>query len=216
MQHIPQPSRARRLAAFAAAAVLAIFGVAAIAQGLEGRSTVHDALKLEGVVGAPHMTPTAIAPMAKKAGLRDVALPTCSVAGKPVEDGETARCFAEYMRIDALMVTGGATYAQLPPYATKDGKGTNDPARARHGPDGKPVANPSLDVWVNETALSTALNTSYMAEQVSLFGIAVGAAFLLVAMVFAVVATAGGRFPSLASARRRTADESTSDARAPA
>jgi hypothetical protein len=32
-----------------------------------------------------------------------------------------------------------------------------------------------------------------MAEQISLFGIAVGAAFLLVGLVFAVVATRGGR-----------------------
>jgi hypothetical protein len=33
--------------------VLAIFGVTSIARGLDGRSTVHSALRLEGVVGSP-------------------------------------------------------------------------------------------------------------------------------------------------------------------
>ncbi|MEA2183852.1 MAG: hypothetical protein QOF69_3037 [Solirubrobacteraceae bacterium] len=195
MQQTSKPGRVRRIGAIAVAAVLTIFGVVAIAQGLTGRSTVHRALQQEAIVGLPYMTPTAIAPKAKEAGLRGVTLPTCSVAGKPVDDAATARCFAEYMRIDALMLTGGATYSQLPPYATKDGKGTSHPARAQHGPDGKPVTNPSVDVWVTETALSTALNTSYMAEQISLFGVAVGVAFLLVGVVFGVVATAGRRNP---------------------
>jgi hypothetical protein len=135
------------------------------------------------------MTPTAIAAKAKEAGLHGVALPTCSVAGKPVDDGATARCFAEYMRIDALTATHGETYAQLPAFATDDGKGTNDPARARRSPSGEPVSNPARDVWVTETALSTALNTSYMAEQISLFGIAVGVAFLLISVGFVLVAT---------------------------
>src|SRR3954466_13154141 len=102
-----------------AAAVLLAFGVVSIAQGLNGRATVHTALAREGVVGSPHMTPSAIAARAKEAGLRDVALPTCSVAGKPVADGATARCFAEYMRIDALLGTRGATYAQMPRFATE-------------------------------------------------------------------------------------------------
>jgi hypothetical protein len=185
--------RVRRLGGIAAAAVLVVFGAAAVAMGLDGRSTVRSALRQEGVVGAPHMTPAAIATMAKQAGLHGVALPTCSVAAKPVNHGAAARCFAEYMRIDALMATNGATYAQLPAFATRDGKGTNNPARARRGPDGQPLDNPARSVWVTATALSTALNTSYMAEQISLFGIAVGAAFLLVGLVFAVVATRGGR-----------------------
>jgi hypothetical protein len=203
MQNASPPSRRRRLGGIAAAVVLTIVGVAAVAKGLEGRSTVRNALQLERVVGSPHMTPTAIAARAKDAGLQDVALPECSVAGKQVDDGATARCFAEYMRIDALMATRGATYAQLPRFATDDGKGTNDPARAQQGPDGQPADNPARDVWVTQTALSTALNTSYMAEQISLFGIVVGAAFLLVGLAFAAVATAGMRVPSLASVRRR-------------
>ena len=206
-QNASSPSRRRRIAGLTAAGVLAIFGVAAIGQGLSGQSTVRDALALEGVTGAPHMTPAGIAANAKKAGLKGIALPTCSVAGKPVDDGASARCFAEYMRIDALVVTGGKTYAQLPPFASKDGKGTYDIAKAVKMPDGGPMNNPLGQMWVTETALTTALNTSYMAEQISLFGIAVGAAFLLVALAFGAASLRGLRIarPSLALARRRTA-----------
>jgi hypothetical protein len=205
MQNASPPSQRRRIAGLAAAVVLAVFGIAAIAQGLNGQSTVRDALALEGVSGAPYMTPAGIAANAKKAGLKNVALPTCSVAGTPIDDGASARCFAQYMRIDALVATAGKTYAQLPPFASKDGKGTYDPAAALKMPDGGPMNNPKSQLWVTETALTTALNTSYMAEQISLFGIAVGAAFLLVGLAFAATALHGMRIPrpSLAIARRR-------------
>jgi hypothetical protein len=205
MQTASSPSRRRRVTGLAAAAVLAVFGVAAIGQGLNGHSTVRDALALEGVTGAPHMTPARIAANAKKAGLKDVALPTCTVAGTPIDDGASARCFAQYMRIDALVATGGKTYAQLPPFASKDGKGTYDVAAALKMPDGGPMDNPKAQLWVTETALTTALNTSYMAEQISLFGIAVGGAFLLVGLAFGAAALHGMRIarPSLAIARRR-------------
>jgi hypothetical protein len=184
-----------------------IFGIASIAQGLEGRAMVRDALAQEDVVGSPHMTPAAIGTKAREAGLRDVVLPTCSVAGRPVDDGASARCFAEYMRIDALLATRGATYAQMPRFATADGKGTDDPARAQQDPSGRPVGNPARNVWVTQTALSNALNTSYMAERISLFAIAVGGAFLLVSLAFGVAALHGVPIarPSLATARRRPA-----------
>jgi F0F1-type ATP synthase membrane subunit c/vacuolar-type H+-ATPase subunit K len=199
----------RRIGVIAAAAVLTIFGVAAVVQGLDGRSTVRSALQQEEVVGQPYMTPAGIAAKAKDAGLRDVTLPDCSVAGKPVDDGASARCFAEYMRIDALVAANGSTYAQLPRFATDDGKGTNNAAKARKDADGQPVTNPARSVWVTQTALSTALNTSYMAEQISLFGIAVGAAFLLVGLAFGAVALGGVKLPARApsGARRRQAEK---------
>jgi hypothetical protein len=206
MQNTPPARRTIRLGAAAAAAVLTIFGVAAVVQGLDGRSTVRDALQKERVVGLPHMTPAAAEASVRKARLRDVAVPDCSVAGKSVDNGANARCFAEYMRIDALTATNGATYAQMPRFLTKDGKGTDDPAQAQKGPGGQPVDNPAREIWVTETALSTALNTSYMAEQLSLFGIAVGAAFLLVGLGFALVAATGARVLSLAFVRRREAE----------
>ena len=146
------------------------------------------------------MTPAGIAAMGKAAGLTNVPLPTCSVAGKPLDNGTDARCFAEYMRVDALVATGGKTYAQVPRFASKEGKGTNNEAQAVKLPNGVGMPNPARNVWITETALSTALNTSYMAEQISLFGIAVGGALLLVAAGFAAVALAGDRLPRLSPA----------------
>ena len=68
---------------FIAGAVLIAFGVAVIALGANGRSTVNSSLSQEKIVGTPDMTPTNIAAEAKKAGLpASIKLPTCSVAGK--------------------------------------------------------------------------------------------------------------------------------------
>ena len=130
---------------FAAGIVLVIFGVVAIAMGASGRSTVSDSLRKEQIVGTPDMTPAAIKAEAKAAGLENVSLPTCNVAGKSVTSGSDARCFASYMRIHGLEATGGLTYSQMPRYASADGKGTNVAAQAtkRAGPAARqPGARP--------------------------------------------------------------------------
>jgi hypothetical protein len=57
--------------------------------------------------------------------------------------------------------------------------------------EGKPVENPARSVWVEETALSTALNASDIAEQTAIFGIVVGVALLLAGIGFAVLTMAG-------------------------
>ena len=44
---------------------------------------------------------------------------------------------------------------------------------------------------MTETALTTALNTSYMADQLGLFGIVVGVALLLSGFGFAILAIGG-------------------------
>ena len=176
----------------AAGIVLIAFGMAAIVLGVNGRSTVHSSLKQEQIVGTPDMTPAAIKAEAQKAGLPpSTKLPTVAVAGKPINSGDRARAFASYMRIHALEATGGLTYAQMPRFATADGKGTNDPTKAQKGPTGQPVDNAARQVWVTETALSTALNTSYMAEQLAIFGIVVGVALLLAGIGFLVLALGG-------------------------
>ena len=69
---------------FAAGIVLIAFGAVAIAMGVNGRSTVNDNLRQEKIVGSPDMTPAAIKAEAKAAGLTNVSLPTCNVAGKTV------------------------------------------------------------------------------------------------------------------------------------
>ena len=200
-----------------AAAVLVAFGVAAIVMGVSGRGTVRDSLKLEQIVGSPDMTPALIKAEAKDAGLPStLALPTVSVAGQAINTGARARAFASYMRIHTLEATGGLTYSQLGRYTAKpgtpvkltDGKGaTNDPKYALTNPaSGQPVDNGLRNLWVTETALTTALNTSYMAEQLSLFGIVVGIALLLAGLGFGILAVAGAL---------RNPDRLLSTARAP-
>ncbi len=175
-----------------AAAILIAFGVTTIVMGFNGRATVRDSLKQEQIVGTPDMTPAAIAAAAKEAGLpANIDLPTVAVADKPINTGERARAFAGYMRIHALEASGGLTYAQMPRYATDDGKGTNDPALATKDENGQPVSNGARNTWVTETALSTALNMSYMAEQLSLFSIIIGVALLLSGFGFAILAIGG-------------------------
>ena len=177
---------------FFAAAILIIFGVTAIVMGFNGRNTVRDSLKQEAIVGTPDMNRTAIAAEAKKAGLpASIKLPTADIAGKPITTGARARTFATYMRIHTLEATGGLTYSQLPRYATADGKGTNDQTKALKAGNGQPLDNPVRNIWVTETALTTALNSSYLAENVALFGIVVGFGLLLTGLGFAILVFAG-------------------------
>ena len=63
----------------------------------------------------------------------------------------------------------------------------------RHGSarSKQPVQNGARQVWVSETALTAALNMSYMASQISLFGIVVGIALLLTGIGFAILAGVG-------------------------
>jgi hypothetical protein len=76
----------------------------------------------------------------------------------------------------------------MPRFATSDGKGTNDPKAALTDPkSGQPVDNAARNVWVTETALSTALNTGYFAENVAVFSIVMGVALLLTGIGFLVL-----------------------------
>jgi hypothetical protein len=185
-----------------AAVVLVAFGIAAIVMGVNGRDTVRHSLQLEQIVGTPDMTPAAIKAEAQKAGLpASVDLPTVAVAGKKIDTGSRARAFAGYMRIHTLEATGNLTYAQMGRYQAKPGTpakftdgrgGTSDSKYAVIDPKTKqPVDNGLRNLWVTETALTTALNTSYMADQLSLFGIVVGIALLLSGIGFAILAIGG-------------------------
>jgi hypothetical protein len=185
---------------FAAGAILVTFGVVAIVMGFNGRSTVSDSLKLEKITGTPDMTPALIAKEAKEAGLTGVSLPSKSVAGLPINSGERARTFASYMRIHTLEATGGYTYSQMGRFTAKPdtpkaqlavGGGTDNPQWAVMDTATKqPVANGARNIWVTETALTTALNTSYMADKLGLFGIVVGVALLLSGIGFIILAFA--------------------------
>jgi len=187
--------KALEIGGFVAAAVLIVFGVAAIVMGVNGRSTVQDSLKAEQIVGSADMTPALIKKEATDAGLSvsSLDIPTVAVAGKSIDTGGEARAFAQYLRIHALESSGGLVYAQMGRFVAANGapEGTSDEALAAKGADGQPVANAARNTWVTATALSTALNTSYMADQLALFGIVVGIALLLSGIGFGVLAVGG-------------------------
>ena len=175
-----------------AGTLLVAFAIGAIAIGIAGRHEVRQNVAREAIVGSPDMTPSAIKEEAAKAGLKNVDLPTCSVAGKSIDTGSDAKCFASYMRIHALEATGGLTYAQMGRFLDKNGKQTNDEAAAAVDPKTqRPVENLARNIWVTETALTTALNTSFFAERVALFSIVMGAALLLTGIGFLVLAYLG-------------------------
>ena len=173
-----------------AAAVLIVFGAVAITMGVNGRHTVDKSLSNEFIVGTPDMTPSAIKAEAVKAGIASSVKewPTQSVAGQKIDTGAKARLMAQYMRIHTLEATHGFTYAQMGIYTAKPGTpkaqlmpggGTDNATYAAIDPKTKaPVQNSARQIWVTETALTTALNTSYMASQLGLFGIVVGVALL--------------------------------------
>ncbi len=190
------------IAGIVAAVVMIAFGVVAIVMGASGGDTVTTELNRQNIEGSPDMTPTAIAGEAEEAGLpASVGLPTCDVAGKAIDSGERARCFADYMRIHALEATGGFTYSEMGRFEAKPnapkselaaGGGTENEKFAVTDPNtGGPAENGARNTWVTETALSTALNASYMAERLSLFGIVIGIALLLTGIGFAVLVASG-------------------------
>jgi len=193
-----------------AAVVLIAFGITAIILGANGLNEVSKGLKQQHITGTPNMTPSVEASLVTKAGLNPATLemPTCKVVGQAVTNGSKARCFAEYMRIDALMATGGKTFSQLPRFATANGVGTENEAEALKK-EGKPVEYPTRYVWVMGTALSTALDASDIAEQTATFGIVVGIALLLAGIGFGVLAIGGAlRNRETALPHRRTVDMS--------
>lgn len=189
-----------RIAGFAAGVLLVAVGIGSIVMGANGRDTVNDSLAQERIVGSPDMTPSAITKEASQAGLKNVDIPDSSVANQPIDNGGEARTFAQYMRIHALEATGGYTYAQMgqfeakpgaPKSALSPGGGTSDEKYAVIDKStGQPASNTARNVWVTETALTTALNSSYMADRISLFGIIVGIVLVIAGLGFVVLAYA--------------------------
>jgi hypothetical protein len=195
--------KALEIGGFVAAAVLIVFGVVAIAMGFNGRNTVNNSLSHEYIVAGSDMTPSAIKAEAQKAGIASSVKqwPTRDIAGQTIDTGAEAQAMAQYMHIHALEATGGFTYAQMGIYTAKPGTpkaqlepggGTSNAEFAAIDPTTKqPVQNSARQVWISETALTSALNMSQLASQVSLFGIVVGIALLLTGIGFAIIAGAG-------------------------
>jgi hypothetical protein len=172
---------------FVAGAVLIVFGAVAIFLGATGFTTVRDSIKQEHIVFGSAQDP-AVAKYADQ------------WAGEQVKTGDQARAFAKIMRMHVLEATGGLTYADMGRYQSAknpdDQRGTNDDTAAAKDADGNPIANGARNIWVTETALTTALSTSYMAERLSVFGLVVGVALLLTGVGFLILAYAVfGRVP---------------------
>src|SRR5918995_3472205 len=178
---------------FLAGAVLILFGVAAIYMGVDGRSTVRDSLKDEMVFFSTAEDEDAAT---------DKYAPQWY--GEQVKTGEQARAFAKVMREHQLERTEGLTYAQMGRFIAAenpdDPAGTSDEAAALKDEEGNAISNPARQSWVTAVAITTALNTSYMAEQLSIFGMVVGVALLLTGIGLVILAFAVfGREPSTAT-----------------
>ena len=179
---------------FVAGGVLILFGVVAIIMGVNGYNTTRDAIKAEGITFGSADDP-AVAKYAEQ------------WAGEQVTTGDQARAFAKIMRyhtINAEWNTEHLTYAEMGRFMAADDPsnpaGTSDEEAALKDENGQPVSNGFRNQWVTETALTTALNVSYMAEQLSLFGLVVGAALLLTGMGLVILAFAVfGRVPEAAT-----------------
>ena len=194
---------------FISGAILVVFGAGALYVAINGYQTVGDELGKEYIVGGSDMAPAEIEKAASEAGLpASIELPTCDVVDESIDTGTEARCFAQYMRVHALEATNGLTYAQMGRFQSAanpdDPAGTSDEAAAAKDENGEPISNGARNTWITETALATALNVSYMAQQISIFGIVVGIALLLtgvglVILAFAVFAGYGPRTEARAS-----------------
>ena len=184
--------RILEIGGIAAGVLMVAFGIGALVLGINARNTVGDELTREFIVGSPDMKPAEIQKAVQEARLTNVTIPSCDVAEEEIKSGADARCFAQYMRIHALVSSGGATYAQMGRFVAaanpNDPRGTSDEAAAAKDDSGKPISNAARNTWVTETALATALNVSYMAEQIAVFGIVVGIALLLSGIGFIILA----------------------------
>jgi F0F1-type ATP synthase membrane subunit c/vacuolar-type H+-ATPase subunit K len=173
-----------RYGGIAASIALIAFGIGAVVTGFSGRDQVRSSLGREQIVGTPDST----------------------IAGRKVDTGSEAQAFAKVMRKHTLEATGGQTYSQMGQFLDKAGKPTSDDKLAAVDPKtNKPVSNPARQIWVTETALTTALNTAYFAESTAMFAIVMGFALLLVGVGFLVLTLIALRRPSTATEPRWSA-----------
>jgi hypothetical protein len=173
----------------AASVMLIAVGAGAITIGALGVNEVRDTLARENIVGTPDST----------------------IPGQKVDTGSEAKAFANVMRKHALEASDGLTYAEMGRFLDKNGKQTSDEALAAKDENGQPVPNRARDLWVTETALTTALNTAFFAERVALFSIAMGVALLLTGIGFLVL-TLGGALGFVPVLRRKPQLETASAA----
>ena len=179
-----------------AGAVLIVFGVIAITMGVNGRNEVRSSLAAQQITAGDDAAEITNGNLAN---------------GAVINTGAKAREFAKVMEFHTLKATEGQRYAEMGRFLTPTGEATSDEAAAAKTPDGRPVENGLRNMWVTETALTTALNMSFMAEQLSLFGIVTGIALFLTGIGFLVLA-AGGALRKEQAITRQVAPQKTAAA----
>ena len=160
----------------AASVILVAFGAGAIGIGITGYNEVRDEIAVQKITATPdagEITNGRLEP------------------GQAIKTGADARAFADVMEFHALESTEGQRYAEMGRFLTPSGEQTSDEALAAKTPEGRPVENGLRNLWVTETALTTALNTAFFAERVAVFSIVMGVALLLTGIGFLVL-TLGG------------------------
>ena len=170
----------------AASVILVAFGAGAIAIGVNGYNEVRDSIAAQKITATPdagEITNGKLTP------------------GQDIKTGADAKAFAQVMEHHALESTKGLHYAEMGRFLTPKGEQTSDEALAAKGPDGQPVENGLRNLWVTETALTTALNTAFFAERVAVFSIVMGVALLLTGIGFFVL-TLGGALGWVARPQR--------------
>lgn len=175
----------------AASIILIAFGIGSIVIGASGLSDVRDELAEQKIVAgedAPELTDGNLE------------------AGEEIDTGAEARAFADIMEAHTLEATGGKRYAEMGRYLTASGEDTNDESEAAKTDGGRPVENGLRNMWVTETALSTALNTAFFAERVAVFSIVMGIALLLTGIGFLVLTLGGALGYTVARPRPRPAE----------
>ncbi|HEY7794916.1 MAG TPA: hypothetical protein VIA10_13000 [Gaiellaceae bacterium] len=160
----------------AASVILVAFGAGAIVIGVNGFNEVRDEIAAQKITATPdaaELTGGKLEP------------------GQAIKTGADAKAFADIMEQHALESTKGQYYAEMGRFLTPSGEQTSDEALAAKDEQGQPVENGLRNLWVTETALTTALNTSFFAERVAVFSIVMGVALLLTGIGFFIL-TLGG------------------------
>lgn len=158
-------NRFATLGGIVASLILIGFGAASLIMGISARTEVRNSLAAEQIKGTP-----------------DSEYP-----GKLINTGAKAKSFAGTMRKHTLEMTGEKTYAEMGRFVDADGNDTDDEKAAAKDATGQPVANTKRDIWVTSTALTTALNMAFFAENVALFSIMMGIALILTGIGFMVL-----------------------------
>jgi hypothetical protein len=181
---------------FISGAVLVVFGAVAIYMGVSGLNTVRDSIADENIVFST-----------QEDGDEATDQYASAWYGQQVKTGEQARAFAKIMRFHQLERTGDLTYAEMGRFQSAanpdDPAGTSDEEAAAKDENGQPISNGARQSCVTAVAITSALNMSFMAEQLSIFGLVVGVALLLTGVGLFIVAFAifGRREPATEDVR---------------